>query len=161
VSFRFLARPKWIAWTLVVVVAVVVMANLSLWQVNRLDERRDTNEAIITRTSEPVLDIDDPAVASLPADELQYRRIAATGTYLRGDDGSGAPLEVLVANQTFGGAPGWWVVTPLRTVGGTVVLVNRGWVPFASAVPGDSLESVAPPPGEVTAPSCCSFNSAA
>ena len=132
------------------VVAVVVMANLSLWQVNRLNERRATNDAITSRTSEPVADVDAVVADGLTADELQYRRLTVTGTYLRGDGGTGAPLEVLIANQTFGGAPGWWVVTPLRTLDGNVVLVNRGWVPFASAVPGDNLDEVAPPTGAVT-----------
>jgi len=125
----------------VVVVAVVVMANLSLWQWNRLQDRRATNAAIEQRTALPVVAIDDPSLAGLPADELRYRRVTAAGTYL--DD------EVLVANQTLGGAPGWWVVTPLRTDSGLVVVVNRGWVPFASATPDGPLDAFAPPVGGV------------
>ena len=142
VSFRFLTRPKWVAWTLVVAVAVVVMANLSLWQWGRLQERRDTNAAIEARTSLPVVAIDDGSLAGLAPDDLRYRRVTATGEFL--DD------DVLIANQTFGGAPGWWVVSPLRTTSGLVVWVNRGWVPFASATPGSPLDAFAPPSGEVT-----------
>lgn len=141
-SFRFLARPKWVAWTVVVLAAVVVMSVLSAWQWGRLQERRDTNAAIEARTALPVVAVDDPSLAELEPEELRYRRVTATGTYL--DD------DVLVANQTLGGAPGWWVVTPLRTGSGLVVWVNRGWVPFASAVPGGSLAAFAPPTGEVT-----------
>jgi cytochrome oxidase assembly protein ShyY1 len=142
VNFGFLAKPKWIAWTLVVVVAVVVMANLSLWQWGRLHDRRETNAAIEARANDPVVDVDDPSVAGAGGDDLRYRQVTATGTYLPDD-------EVLVANQTLGGAPGWWVVTPLRTTGGLVVLVNRGWVPFASVTPEGSFEAFAPPSGEV------------
>lgn len=142
VSFRFLTRPKWVAWTLVVAVAVIVMANLSLWQWNRLHERRDTNAAIAARTSLPVVAIDDTSLDGLGPDDLRYRRVTATGSYL--DD------DVLVANQTLGGAPGWWVVTPLRTTTGLVVWVNRGWVPFASATPDGPLDAFAPPVGEVS-----------
>lgn len=141
-SFAFLARPKWVAWTLLVVVAVVVMANLSAWQWGRLQDRRETNAAIEARTALPVVAIDDPSLDGLGPDDLRYRRVTATGTYL-GDD-------VLIANQTFGGAPGWWVVSPLRTTSGLAVWVNRGWIPFASATPGGSLEVFAPPAGEVT-----------
>lgn len=141
-SFAFLARPKWVAWTLLVVVAVVVMANLSAWQWGRLQDRRETNAAIEARTALPVVAIDDASLDGLGPDALRYRRVTATGVYL--DD------AVLIANQTFGGAPGWWVVTPLRTTSGLEVWVNRGWIPFASATPGGSLEAFAPPDGEVT-----------
>jgi cytochrome oxidase assembly protein ShyY1 len=142
VNFRFLLRPKWLAWTLVVLVAVVVMAQLSLWQYGRLQDRRDTNAAIAARALEPVADLD--TVAGATAAELRYRVVRATGTYLVDD-------EVLVANQTLGGAPGWWVITPLRTGAGTVVLINRGWVPFNTVDPTGSFASFAPPDGVVTA----------
>lgn len=141
-SFRFLIRPKWVAWTVVVVVAVVVMANLSLWQWGRLQDRRETNAAIEARTSLPTVAIDDPSLEGRDPGDLRYRRVTATGTYLTDD--------VLVANQTLGGAPGWWVVTPLRTSSGVLAWVNRGWIPFASATPGDELDAFAPPSGEVT-----------
>lgn len=142
-NFGFLAKPKWIAWTVVVVVAVVVMANLSVWQWNRLNDRRATNAAIEARASDPVVDVDDPSVAGAGPDDMRYRQVTATGTYLTDD-------EVLVANQTLGGAPGWWVVTPLRTTGGLTVLVNRGWVPFASVTPDGSFAAFAPPAGQVS-----------
>jgi cytochrome oxidase assembly protein ShyY1 len=43
--YRFLARPKWIVFTLVVAAAVVAMVALSLWQLRRLEERREFNAA--------------------------------------------------------------------------------------------------------------------
>ncbi len=143
VSFRFLLTPKWMAWTAVVVVAVVVMANLSAWQWGRLMDRRATNAAIEQRATEPVVGVDDPSLAGLGIDDLRYRNLTATGTYL-------TDAEVLVANQTLGGAPGWWVVTPLRTTSGLVVLVNRGWVPFSTVTPTGSFQAFAPPAGEVS-----------
>jgi cytochrome oxidase assembly protein ShyY1 len=142
VSFRFLLQPKWIAWTLVVVVAVGVMANLSGWQLGRLGDRRATNAAIEARSADPVVPVDDPALAGLSEQDLRYRAVTATGVYLTDD-------EVLIANQTMGGAPGWWLVTPLQTPSGLVVMVNRGWVPFASVEPEGSFDAFAPPRGEV------------
>lgn len=142
VSFRFLLQPKWLAWTAVVVVAVVVMANLSAWQLSRLADRRATNAAIAERADEPVVSVDDPSLEGLSDEDLRYRRVTAVGTYL-------GESEVAIANQTMGGAPGWWLVTPLRTNGGSVVLVNRGWVPFALLDPAGSFEQFAPPTGEV------------
>jgi cytochrome oxidase assembly protein ShyY1 len=130
----------------VVAVAVVVMVNLSVWQLNRLHERRDTNAEIAARANEPVVPVDSASLDGLTPDELRYRFVTAEGTYVTDGPGGG---DVLIANQTVGGAPGWWVVTPLRTGSGLVVLVNRGWVPFASAVPGESLDAFAPPAGPV------------
>lgn len=137
-SFRFLARPKWIAWTVVVVVAVVTMVYLATWQYDRLHERRADNELIEQRTAEP------PApVGELDSPETdRYRVATATGVY----DPEG---EVLIANQTMRASPGWWVVTPLELEDGSVLAVNRGWVPFASAEPEGSFEEFAPPEGEV------------
>ncbi|MEZ5258696.1 MAG: hypothetical protein R2705_17925 [Ilumatobacteraceae bacterium] len=43
--YRFLVRPKWIAFTLLIAVALVAMLNLSAWQFHRLDERQAFNEA--------------------------------------------------------------------------------------------------------------------
>jgi cytochrome oxidase assembly protein ShyY1 len=143
VSFRFLATPKWLFWTAVVLVAVVVMGNLAGWQWARLQERRDANELVTARASLPVVAVGDATVTGSDPDDLEYRRVTATGEYLVGD-------EVLVANQTLRGAPGWWVVTPLRTADGTTVWVNRGWVPFASVAPDGPRDAFAPPPGTVT-----------
>jgi cytochrome oxidase assembly protein ShyY1 len=127
----------------VVVLSVVVMANLSVWQWGRLNDRRATNAAIEQRATEPVVGVDDPSVSGLDVEQLRYRKLTATGTYL-------PDTEVLVANQTLGGAPGWWVVTPLRTTSGLVVLVNRGWVPFSTVTPDGSFAAFAPPSGEVS-----------
>ena len=38
--------PKWIAFHVLVVVVVVAMINLALWQLRRLDERRDFNAQV-------------------------------------------------------------------------------------------------------------------
>ena len=44
--YRFLLRPRWIAFTLVVATAIAVMINLGFWQLRRLDERREFNDAV-------------------------------------------------------------------------------------------------------------------
>ena len=51
--YRFLVRPKWIAFTLLVAVALVAMLNLSAWQFHRLEERRAFNERVTERLAEP------------------------------------------------------------------------------------------------------------
>lgn len=58
--------------------------------------------------------------ASLTRDNAEYRRVSIEGTFLN-------DREVLVQAVTdYGG--GYWVITPLATTWGTV-LINRGFVP--------------------------------
>ena len=57
--YRFLLRPRWIAFTVVVVTAIVVMVNLGFWQLRRLDERRAFNDAVAARIDQPAVDLDE------------------------------------------------------------------------------------------------------
>jgi cytochrome oxidase assembly protein ShyY1 len=142
-SFRFLARPSWIIWTMVVLVAAPVMVNLSLWQWDRLHERRDENERIEARMSLPVEPVSAlvAGAAGGALEEVELRVASARGTY-RPDE------QVLVANRTHEGMAGWWVVTPLVLDDGSAVAVNRGWVP-RDVTPEGSWAAFAPPTGTV------------
>ena len=126
-----------------VLVLIVAMFNLGLWQLRRLDDKRDRNDRITARLDEPV---DDLAALTEGLDlesavSVEYRLAVATGTYLTDE-------QVLVRNRTLSGAPGYWVLTPLELPGGRAVVVNRGWVPVALVDAGD-LADADPPPGEV------------
>jgi surfeit locus 1 family protein len=145
VSWRFVVRPKWIVRHVAVVVLVVVMVMLGLWQLRRLDEKRDYKALVEARQEEPVAAVDEvvPAGVAVDApgvDAVLYRTVTATGVY-EDDD------TVVVENRTYNGAAGGWVLTPLRLDGGTAVVVNRGFVGF------DREGAIVPPPapaGEVT-----------
>jgi cytochrome oxidase assembly protein ShyY1 len=134
-DYRFLRQPKWIAFTALILLLVVVMLNLALWQLRRLDERRDRNDrvaAALAATPVPIGDGQDVA---------EWTTVSATGTF----DPS---QQVLIRNRSYRGQPGYHVVTPLVGTDGTAVLVNRGWVPLAGD--DDQLDVPPPPTGEVT-----------
>jgi cytochrome oxidase assembly protein ShyY1 len=134
--YRFLLRPRWIAFTLVMALLVVVMVNLGLWQLRRLGERRDLNREIAARAAQEAAPLDEVLTdGTVPAD-VQWRRVLATGTY-------DADAQVLIRDRSQGGAAGVFVVTPLRLDDGRFLAVARGFVPAGTAIPG-------PPPGEVT-----------
>ena len=120
--YRFLRRPKWIEFTLVVIVLMVAMVNLGLWQLRRLDERRSANHRVTDGNTAPVLD-----VSTLPAGEHpgEWRRATLAGTW----DGPG---QVLIRNRSQDGQAGFYVVTPLVTGPDQAVLVARGFIPAAS-----------------------------
>ncbi len=137
--YAFALRPKWILSHVLVVALIITMIILGFWQLQRLDDRRDRNDAIESRTAEPVVLIDDLVSTAddfAIGDALQYRIVEASGVYQPAD-------QVLVRNRTEDGRPGYWVLTPLRIDGGDAVIVNRGWIP------NDLDATPAPPAGEV------------
>ncbi|MDY7103419.1 MAG: SURF1 family protein [Actinomycetota bacterium] len=143
--YRFLLRPRWILLHLVAVALVVLMVNLGFWQLSRLDEKRDRNALLEARAAlevQPVADVLDVGDGDEVVDEVEWRRLTATGEYAVDD-------EVLVRGRSMDGAPGVWVLTPLVADDGTAVVVNRGWVP-ASGVLEETPPEAAATTGRVT-----------
>jgi surfeit locus 1 family protein len=134
--YRFLLRARWLAFHCLVVVLVVVMVNLGFWQLRRLEERRDRNASVEARSAVAPAPVDEVLTldGGAGAPDAEWRIVTATGRY-------DADHQVLIRNRSYGGAPGYHVVTPLVTSTGTL-LVNRGWIPFGD----DEGPEVPPPP---------------
>ena len=111
--YRFLVKPKWILFTLVVVGAIILMVNLSLWQLRRLDERRSFNELVATRVAAAPVVLDDPSTLS-PDD--QWRTVQVHGRY------TGAEELVPAVGS-------YRVIASVELDDGSVLLVERGTVP--------------------------------
>ena len=137
-NVRFLLRPRWILSHLLVVLLVVVMVNLGFWQLRRLDERREENARIESRSDQPAVDVAGvltPDSTDHEVDDLRFRPVTLDGTY---DEAA----TVQVRNRTLDGVAGDWVVTPLVLPGGDRVPVVRGFVPLGPD--GDPLAAPAP-----------------
>jgi len=97
-------------------------AALGTWQIARRAWKLDLIARVEQRVHAPALKAPtQDQWPSLSATADEYRRVQATGTLL---DES----QTLVQAVTRLGA-GFWVLTPLRRTDGSVVLVNRGFVP--------------------------------
>ena len=79
--YRFLLRPKWIGFHLLVVAGIVAMINLGFWQLRRLDQRREFNATIEARYDAAPVDLDD-LVGGTADEQVAWRPVAAHGTYL-------------------------------------------------------------------------------
>ena len=121
--YGFLFGPRWIAFHLLVIAAIVAMINLGFWQLRRLDERRDFNEQVSSRIDLPAEPLDDVIGATTDPDALEWRSVEASGTYL-------ADEQFVVVNRSQGGRAGDLVVTPLALDDGRILLVERGFVPL-------------------------------
>jgi surfeit locus 1 family protein len=120
------ARPRSAAARIGLLAAAVLafcgFIALGTWQL----ERRAWKLDLIARVTQRVhaAAVDAPARPDWPrvaAATDEYRRVRVNGTYLH-------DRETLVAASTELGA-GYWVLTPLRCTDGSIVLVNRGFVP--------------------------------
>jgi len=141
--YRFLFRPKWIAFHLLVLVMIVAMINLGFWQLRRLDQRREFNAEVRANEAAAVVPLPEvlPDGAQPTGDQLdalEWRRVTATGRF----DATG---ELLVDQRSQDGLAGQVVLTPLVLDDGRVLLVERGFVPLAI---GNQPVEVAPPPDD-------------
>lgn len=127
--FSPLLRPRMIVVHVITVILVVVMANLSLWQFHRLDEKKAFNSEVRGRAAAAPAPLTDFLVE--PPDDAQWYRVVVTGTFRPGD-------EVTVLNRSQDSTAGLDVVTPLDfSVNGKayVLLVDRGFVPLSATFP--------------------------
>lgn len=99
-----------------------VLVSLGTWQVHRRAWKLDLIERVETRVhAAPVA---SPAPAQWPQINRahdEYRHVSLLGTYLY-------DRETFVQAVTELGG-GFWVITPLQEDDGSIVLVNRGFVP--------------------------------
>jgi cytochrome oxidase assembly protein ShyY1 len=130
--YRFLFRPKWIAFHLLCVGGILLMLWLAMWQLHRLDERKQFNADVLERSELAPVTIDELlAEPGFTPEDAAWRRVTATGTWL--------PQQIVVFNRSQDGVAGDNVLAALVGDDGVTVLVNRGFVPLGTAPP--------PPPG--------------
>lgn len=132
--YAFLLKPKWLGFHLLCLAAIVAMINLGLWQLRRLDEKQTFNDRVTAHDAATPVPLTAELLTGEPTD-LIYRQVMATGTYV-------STPQFEVVNVTQDGTTGRNVVNALRLDDGSLIIVNRGFVPTGSAVP-------APPSGEV------------
>ncbi len=140
--YKFLLTPKWIAVTLVALLLLPSFNALSQWQWRRLHQRQAYN-LVITRNinSDPVdlTALVNPTSHVIKASD-QWRPIHLVGTW-------DTAHQTLVRKQSFESEYGFWVMTPLKTANGTI-LINRGWH-IAADTARESPHITNPPAGTV------------
>lgn len=136
--------PSMTTRIVVLLLAVILFSGfcgLGYWQVERRAWKLDLIERIDARVHGDAIEApgrDDWANVSRTRDE--YRKVKVTGTY-RND------LESQVYTATDYGA-GYWVMTPLMRNDGSIVMINRGFVPTDHRDPETRLGGMVE--GEVT-----------
>lgn len=114
--------PAW--WlTLLSLLAFVLLIALGVWQIERRAWKLALIDRVEQRVHAPARPIPAPAAwPAVSAANDEYRHVSLSGRFLN-------DRETLVQAVTEEG-PGYWVLTPLERSDGTLVLINRGFVPL-------------------------------
>jgi cytochrome oxidase assembly protein ShyY1 len=141
-----LRQRRYATLALLMLLIALICIGAGTFEVHRFQEKRHTNGALKANAHAAVVPLTTSLVplvgqSAAPGSEAtRYRTVTATGVYLSG-------AEQYVDDQTQGGRQGFYVLTPLRTKLG-VLLVVRGFV-GATADNTRPARIPAPPSGEL------------
>lgn len=125
------ARARTVAFGVALAVAFAGFVSLGVWQVQRMHWKHALIARVEARVdAAPVAPPTRDAWATITAANDEYRRVALNGRFL--------PVPETRTQAVTALGAGSWVLAPLRTDAGDIVLVNRGFVPTG--------EDAAPPP---------------
>ena len=110
------------------VVGVAFLIGLGIWQLDRKIWKENLIATVTTRISRAPEDLPPRANWSrLLQEGNEYRRVVFPAEFLDGQEAlvytAGSPFRPDVKG------PGYWVFAPAQLAGGSIVLVNRGFVP--------------------------------
>jgi surfeit locus 1 family protein len=115
-------KGNWLIKHALVIIAVIVLINLGLWQLRRLEQRRTLNAAIMAGLEAPVTMLTGQSV---DPETLHLHRVTVIGSFDNEEN-------IAILNRPFEGRAGMRLVTPLQIEGSDqAVLVDRGWIPLA------------------------------
>jgi surfeit locus 1 family protein len=117
------------------VISFVLLCSLGVWQLERRVWKLDLIERVEQRVRAAPVAAPGHEDAALFSTADEYRHVRVSGRFLHRH-------ETLVQAVTEYGT-GYWLMTPLRTDSGLIVLINRGFVP------PDKRDAASRPAGQV------------
>lgn len=134
--------------TALVVAGLAVLVGLGVWQLKRLEWKEGLIARIETRTKSPPITLAEATAIARTGRDPSYYRVRVDGRFHHAKE----LYLYAVTDEGFG----WHVITPLETVNGERVLVDRGFVPDElkdpSKRPLGQVENVATVTGVVRSP---------
>ena len=115
------------------VLAFALLVSLGLWQVERLQWKHDLIARISEQSASEPHALADIEARQRAGEDVEFLRAAATGRFLHDNE--------LFVFATVAGEMGWKLVTPLQTLDGKAVLVDRGFIPYELKAPGSRPDS--------------------
>lgn len=120
-------------WLVLLLLLTALLIGLGTWQVQRLHWKLDLIAKVDSRVHAPAVAAPGPAQwADINAENSEYKHVQAKGTFLNDKE-----TQVYASTEL---GPGYWVLTPLKQADGTIVIVNRGFVPTEKRQPTTRTE---------------------
>lgn len=141
--YRVAFTKRWLSYLLLTALFAGACIALSTWQFARRDEaRQEIDRVLANYTAQPV-----PLQDALPLldafdENDKWIPVVISGTYLPSE-------QLIVRSRPREQVAGVEVLTPLQTEDGSVLIIDRGWLP-ANEDPEEPYELPEPPTGEVT-----------
>lgn len=132
--------------TVFAVACMAILIGLGVWQLDRKVWKENLIAALQTRLAKPPEPLPPrEAWQRLVPGDAEYTRVTFPAEFVPGES-----ALVYTAGSAFRPdvhGPGYWVMAPARLAGGSIVVVNRGFLPFdrkdaANAVPQGSIDIV-------------------
>ena len=121
-----------LGFTALMLAALAVLVGLGLWQIKRLHWKEGLIAQIETRSKGAPIALKEATVVAGEGRDPSYYRVRVSGRF------DHAKERYLFAVSE--GRAGWQVITPLRTVDGELVLIDRGFVPDSLRDPASRCE---------------------
>jgi surfeit locus 1 family protein len=116
-------KAKGLLWpALMTLAGVAILISLGNWQMHRLAWKDGLIAAIAERKGAPPVSVSEVAWRASAGGDIEYTRVKAAGRLLNDKE-----LHLYAFDEKLG--PGYHIITPLLQADGSVVLVNRGYVP--------------------------------
>ena len=115
------AGRRWVV-LVAAVAGTLLTARLGAWQLDRAAQKNQVQAVLDARLALPPLPATELARDAQAAAAQHHRAIRLEGQWL-------AERTVYLENRQMNGRPGFVAVTPLQLDDGSVVLVQRGWLP--------------------------------
>jgi surfeit locus 1 family protein len=124
-----MTRLRALLWpSMLAAAALAVLIGLGTWQLQRLAWKNTLIGAASERAAAtPVAIPPEGEWAAIRPTDYEYRRVTVSGTF-RHDLEIAVFTDLPSARGAFRGT-GWWILTPLVQANGSVIIVNRGFVP--------------------------------
>ena len=120
-------RPRLVPALLLTVVGCAILLSLMVWQIQRLGWKQDLIATLEARLSAPPMTLPETFA---PEETQEFRRVAVTGRFT-GETGAHGFADAARLTTIRPWGPGYRVIQPFETVGGRLLLVDRGYVPIA------------------------------
>jgi surfeit locus 1 family protein len=140
---------SWLGLLVPAIIAFAILIGLGVWQVQRKAWKEGLIASLTERLAAPPREL--PAAAAWPQlDQAsdEYRHVGFNATFDHGHE-----ALVFAAASAFRPdvtSPGYWIFTPAHLADGSIVIVNRGFVPDVRRDPGTRSGGQIAGPVEIT-----------